>query len=204
MKKAGTGLIIFSICMISFGLLSFDLLNKGNDYVWSVDKAHSSVSFEINHFFTPVEGRFNDFTIELNFDPSEPENGYISTEVIIESVNTSNEKRDSDVRSKNFFDAAKYPFMIFNSSSIKKTGDNEFAVNGNLKIKGVTREIEIPFKILGIMDHPFKKGSELMSIRSEFTVNRTDYEVGTGDWMRTNVVGDEVKIKILIEATRKK
>ncbi len=200
----GKGIYLFSTGLISVGLLSFGISNSMKDKSWTVDRAHSSVSFEINHFFTPVEGRFNDFVIELNFDLYQPENGHISAEIKVGSVDTSNEKRDNDVKSKNFFEAAKYPVMMFHSSSITKNGESEFLVKGSLTIKGVTNEIEIPFMVLGIMDHPFKKGSELMSLKSEFTINRTVYKVGTGDWMRTNVVGDEVKIKILIEASRKK
>jgi len=204
MKNSIKNIYIFSIGLVGVGLFSFGLLNSNEDSTWTVDKAHSSVNFEVNHFFTPVTGRFKEFTIELNFNPSQPENGKINVEFEIGSVDTANEKRDDDIKSKNFFGASEFPMMTFRSSSIVKNGENEFLAKGNLTLKDVSKEIEIPFKLLGVMDHPFRKGSELMSLKSEFSINRTVYKVGTGDWMRTSVVGDEVQITILIEASRKK
>ena len=170
---------------------------------WNTDKAHTSVSFEINHFFTGVEGRFDDFSINLAFDPEHPGSSSVEAEVQIESVNTSNDKRDNDLRSENFFNAKKYPSMKFVSSSFKKTGENEYEALGALTIKETTKEIAIPIAVLGVMDHPMRKGMQIIGLRAEFTINRTDFEVGTGAWMRTTVVGDEVTIIINMEANRK-
>jgi len=168
---------------------------------WNIDKNHSSVSFEITHFFTPVKGNFRDFTGELSFDPDNLANSSASFTVKISSVDTDNDKRDSDLESGNFFEAGKFPEMNFKSSQFM-VGDAGYLIIGSLTIKNVTKEVEIPFKVLGIGMHPSKKGRQIMGIKAEFSINRNDYGVGTGNWTATAVVGDEVQITVILEANR--
>ncbi len=170
---------------------------------WKIDSSHSKISFEINHFFTPVEGFFNEYTGELAFDKADLEGSSVHFTVQVASVKTDSEKRDKHLQSADFFDAKKFPEMKFVSKSISKT-DNGYIAKGNLTIRDVTKIVEVPFKVLGTGDHPMKKGVEIMAIKAGFKINRNDYGVGTGSWAATAVVGDEVTIKIVIEANRKK
>lgn len=169
---------------------------------WSIDKNHSSITFEINHFFTPVVGTFKDFEGTLEFDPNDLATSKADFTVQIASVSTNNERRDKDLVSNSFFNAKKYPVMSFKSTGFSKDGDN-YTVKGNLTIKDVTKEVSIPFKVLGYGDHPMKKGKKILAVRAEFTLDRTDYHVGEGNWAATAVVGDEVKVTVLLEAVGK-
>lgn len=171
---------------------------------WNVDKVHSTVSFKINHFFTPVTGRFSEFDIDFVFDPNDLAGSKVKVVIKVNSVNTGNEKRDNDLRSDNFFGSKTYPEMIYESEKIERTDENEYLMHGKLTIKETTKDVAIPFTVLGTMDHPRRKGVEIMSVKSELKINRNEYGVGTGDWIRTNVVGDEITIQIFIEANRKK
>lgn len=171
---------------------------------WNVDKVHSTVSFKINHFFTPVTGRFSEFDIDFVFDPNDLAGSKVKVVIKVNSVNTGNEKRDNDLRSDNFFGSKTYPEMIYESEKIERTDENEYMMHGKLTIKETTKDVAIPFTVLGTMDHPRRKGVEIMSVKSELKINRNEYGVGTGDWIRTNVVGDEITIQIFIEANRKK
>lgn len=171
---------------------------------WNVDKVHSSVSFTINHFFTPVAGRFSEFDIDFVFDPNDLAGSKVNVVIKVNSVNTGNKKRDEDLRSDNFFGSKTYPEMTYESEKIERTGENEYLMHGKLTIKETSKDVAIPFTVLGTMDHPRRKGVEIMSVKSELKINRNEYGVGTGDWIRTNVVGDEIAIQIFIEANRKK
>ena len=192
---------IFGLSFIALiAVFSFKLMLAPN---WTVDKAHSSIGFEITHFFTPVKGSFTDFTGTLAFDPSDLGSSKVDFTVNIASVNTGNKKRDSHLQSKDFFNVKKWSTMKFTSTSIKKSGSNYVAV-GKLTIRDVTKSIEIPFKVLGVQDHPMKKGNLVTAIRAEFSIDRTKFGVGTGSWSATAVVGDNVDITVLLEASRKK
>lgn len=195
-KQAILGLSFIALVAI----FSFKLMTAPS---WTVDKDHSSIGFEITHFFTPVKGSFNDFSGTLAFDPSDLGSSKVDFTVNITSVNTSNKKRDGHLQSKDFFNAKKWPTMKFTSTSIKKSGSDYVAV-GKLTIRDVTKDVEIPFKVLGVQDHPMKKGNLVTAIRSEFSLDRTKYGVGTGSWSATAVVGDNVDVTVLLEASRKK
>ena len=170
---------------------------------WNIDSNHTSISFEVTHFFTPVAGSFKDFDGSLNFDAENLAGSSADFTVKISSVETDNEKRNGHLQSEDFFNAEKYPEMKFKSSSFTKSGE-DYTIIGNLTIREITKEISIPVEVLGIGEHPMKKGKLITAMRSEFSLNRNDYGVGSGSWAATAVVGDEVKVSVLLEANRNK
>ncbi|MAO63846.1 MAG: polyisoprenoid-binding protein [Balneola sp.] len=166
---------------------------------WTIDKAHSAVNFEVTHFFTPVNGQFNDYEATVNFDPENLEESMIDVKIMVGSIDTKNERRDGHLRTPDFFNAEKWPHITFKSSNIERTGENEFVANGTLTIKDVSKDIELPFKLLGIMDNPMKEGTKVAGITASTTLDRTDYTVGTGDWASDAVIGDEVTVDLNLE-----
>ena len=170
---------------------------------WNIDTKHSKISFEVNHFFTPVEGFFNEYKGELNFDEADLDGSSVSFTVQVASVKTDSDKRDGHLQSGDFFNAKKYPEMKFTSTSISKT-DNGFVAKGKLTIRDVTKSVEVPFKVLGRGDHPMKKGVEIIALKGGLKIDRNEYGVGSGSWAATAVVGEEVTIKVVIEGNRKK
>lgn len=166
---------------------------------WNFDKSHSSVSFKIRHFFTPVLGSFGEFDGDIYFDPNNLFSSSINVTVDVKSVDTKNDKRDGHLQTADFFEVEKFPKMTFVSSSIEKTGDNEFVAKGKLTIKDVTTDFSMPFKLLGIMDHPMRKGTKISAFESNFMIKRNDYKVGTGQYVETAVIGDEVNVTISLE-----
>jgi polyisoprenoid-binding protein YceI len=173
-------------------------------YTWKLDKAHSSVTFAITHFFTPVEGRFNNFDLIFNFNPDDLASSNIEATIKVESIYTNNDRRDSDLRSDTFFDVENYPEIKFKSSKIEKTDDNTYSVHGEFTMKQTTNSVTIPFKILGVMDHPRRENVQIMGVSAEIMINRLDYEIGTGNWVATTVLSNEVKIRLQLEVNREK
>jgi polyisoprenoid-binding protein YceI len=178
--------------------------NKGNSDDAEDDKAHTSVNFSINHFFSAVTGKFTQFDGTFNFDPANLKGSKAFFSIPVSSVNTSDKKRDKDLQSANFFDAKKYPNMTFTSTSFQKRSDNEFVAHGKLTIRDVTKDVALPFKITGEMEHPMMKGTVIMGLQLHTKINRTEYGVGTGSWATTMVVGDETDITINMELNRMK
>ncbi|WP_229664908.1 YceI family protein [Polaribacter pacificus] len=171
---------------------------------WKIDKAHTSVNFSINHFFSAVTGKFSDFDGTIHFDPNNLNGSKADFSVSIKSVNTDDAKRDRHLKSKDFFDAKTYPKMAFKSSKIEKKSDKEYLIYGKLTIRNKTKDVVLPMKITGEMEHPMMKRTLILGVVIDTTIDRTEYGVGTGDWAATMVVGDKVKIHIPIELNRKK
>jgi len=168
---------------------------------WQVDKAHSTIKFSITHFFTPVTGTFDDVDATINFDPNNLAESNIDVTIPIESVNTRNDRRDNHLRSEDFFNTSQWPNMRFVSNSIEQTGDNQFVARGELTIRDVTREFDLPFELKGVMDHPMQENTRVAGIVANAELMRTDFGVGVGDWAATAVVGDQVDIELNLELT---
>lgn len=189
--------------MIAFFAISAFTTAQNNDRAkataWSIDKAHSNLNFQVTHFFTPVNGKFHDYTSEIYFSPDNLDESSINVEVMVNSIDTNNEKRDGHLQSEDFFNAKKYPKMTFESSKITSEGDNKFVAHGTLTIKDVSKDVKLPFTLLGMKDHPMKENTMVAGIKGSLNIDRTDYDVGVGDWAATAVVGDEVEISFALE-----
>jgi len=166
---------------------------------WEIDRDHSAINFTINHFFTPVNGTFEDHDATVVFDPENLEESMINVTIPVTSVNTKNEKRDNHLQSEDFFNVEEWPNIQFTSNSIESRGNNQFVAIGEMTIRDVTRDFELPFTLQGVMDHPMKENTRVAGIVAETSLMRTDYGVGVGDWAATAVVGDEVNIELNLE-----
>ena len=190
----------FAVFLTLLGVLN---VNAQDATMWKIDKSHTSVNFSINHFFSAVTGKFTDFDGNIYFDPNNLKGSKAEFTVSINSVNTDNGKRDKHIQSKDFFEAETFPKITFKSTKFEKKLDTEFLVHGKLTIKDKTKEVILPMKITGKMEHPMMKGTLILGVDIDITINRTDYGVGIGNWATTMVVGDKVKIHIPMELNRK-
>ncbi len=168
---------------------------------WQIDRAHSAINFTINHFFTPVDGSFDDYEATVNFDPNNLEGSSIDVTIPVESVNTRNQRRDNHLKSEDFFNTAQWPNIRFVSHTIESLGDNQFVAHGELTIRDNTHSFELPFELLGVMDHPMRENTKVAGIVADAQLMRTDFGVGVGDWAATVVVGDRVNIRLNLELT---
>jgi len=111
MKKIYIPLIAASLAILTFA--SFSFKTKSDKRIdapqWEVDYDHSSISFTITHFFTPVNGAFDKFTGSISFDPEQLATSSAEFTIEISSLNTKNAKRDGHLQSKDFFNAEQWP-----------------------------------------------------------------------------------------------
>lgn len=189
---------------ILFTALSVVSLSAQSSAKWKIDKLHTSVNFSINHFFSAVTGKFTDFDGAMYFSPNNLKESQVNFTISVKSVDTDSKKRDKHLQSKDFFNAKDYPKMSFESNKFEKKSDKEYLIHGKLTIKNKTKNVILPMKITGQMEHPMRKGTMILGVVIDTKINRTNFDVGTGDWATTMVVGDEVKIHIPIELNRKK
>jgi len=194
-----------TVFMALFGLSTLAMQSDTIDATqWTIDKAHSNIEFSVSHFFTQVEGNFTDYEASVYFSPDNLSESSIEVTIPVESINTGNNRRDGHLQSPDFFNAEKHPTITFVSDNIESTGNNEFVANGTLTIKDISKQIELPFTLLGVKDNPFKEGTLVAGISASTEINRTDFEVGTGDWASDAVVGDNVKINLNLELNAEK
>jgi polyisoprenoid-binding protein YceI len=167
------------------------------------DKSHSTLGFQVRHLFSTVPGKFDDFTGTITYDEANPENSSVEVTIKTASVDTGVKMRDDDLRSPNFFDAAKYPEITFKSKSVKMTGNNTAEVTGDLTMHGVTKETVLKVELTG-KGAGMKPGSVVSGWNAETALKRTDYGLTWNKVIEgTQVVGDDVKIDLNVEADKK-
>lgn len=198
MKTKITTLAI--ILGIAFGMPNTQAQNADK---WMLDKDHTSVNFDISHFFSTVNGSFQEFDGIFYFDPNNLNGSKFTFTIPVNSIFTNNEKRDNHLRSEDFFNASKYPVIKFESTSIQKKSGNNYVVNGDLTIKETTKKISIPFEYKGEMEHPMMKGTKILGLEFNTKIDRSDYKVGVGNWASDMVVGDTADVTIFMELNRK-
>jgi len=175
---------------------------------WNVDSAHTEVTFEVRHFFTPVSGKFDEFEIDLVYDAEDASNSTVSAVIPVGSIDTNNESRDEHLESPDFFDAPTYPNITFESTSVRRVAENQLIATGDLTIKDVTREVELPITMLGMKDIPAEMQEMLGGIgrvaafEGTLEIDRNDFGVGTGQWAADAVVGTTVSIRLAVEANQ--
>lgn len=199
MKKLIQVTIVTILSILLSLNVAFATDNDDAATAWQIDKSHSAINFTINHFFTPVDGSFDDYEAEVHFDPENLETSRIDVTIPVESVNTRNQRRDNHLRSEDFFNTSEWPAIRFVSHSIESRGDNQYVAIGELTIRDVTKEFELPFELLGVMEHPMRDNTLVAGIVADAQLMRTDFGVGVGDWAATAVVGDRVNIRLNLE-----
>jgi polyisoprenoid-binding protein YceI len=167
------------------------------------DKAHSTIGFQIRHLFSNVPGKFDDFTGKIQFDEANPEQSSVEVNIKTASIDTGVKMRDDDLRSPNFFDAAKYPETTFKSKSVKATDRSNFEVTGDLTMHGVTKEVVLKVELIG-KGAGMKEGSVLSGWDATTALKRSDFGLAWNKAIEgTQIVGDDVKIELHIEADKK-
>ena len=168
---------------------------------WEIDTSHSELTFRVRHLVSRVRGRFNQFGGTIVADPANLAGGSVNVTVQTASIDTNNERRDTHLRSADFFDAATHPTITFRSTRVEVSG-NELKVHGNLTMRGVTKPVVLEGQMLEVGGAP---GRRRIGFEATTTVNRMDYGVA---WNRAAegggvVLGDEVQISIAVEAVEK-
>lgn len=169
---------------------------SGRAEPYVLDKDHAHLTFAVDHLgFSLVRGRFTDFDAEIDFNPDDPEAAQVSVTIKTDSVISYSDVRDKAVRGKSLLYVKKFPTMTFVSTGLKLTSSNEAMVNGELTLRGVTREES--FKAVmrrAAVNELTKRKTAGFSVEGE--IDRRDYDMGWG----VGAVGAIVQFAFDIEA----
>ncbi|HMU74388.1 MAG TPA: YceI family protein [Elusimicrobiota bacterium] len=189
--------LLFAVALATLGSL------RAAD-TYTIDNAHSSVGFAVKHLMvTTTKGQFKDYTGTIQYDAKDISKSSVKVTIKTASINTDNNDRDNHLRSPDFFDATKNPDITFESTKIVKQGLG-YEAAGKLTIKGVTKDVKIPFTINGPVKDPW--GNTRIGVEGGLTINRQDFGVS---WSKTLdngnlVVANDVKIDLVIEGIQAK
>ena len=165
---------------------------------YTIDGNHTFPSFEINHMgFSTFRGRFDKTSGTLTLDTAK-KTGSVDVIIDVASISTGVEKLNEHLKTPDFFDAATFPTITFQSNAFKFEGDKLVSITGDLTMHGVTKPVTLTVDSLVCKDHPFLK-VPACGAGAHTLIKRTDWGIGK---YPPAVLGEDVTLRIQIEAHR--
>ncbi len=194
------------IFFIPIFLLSFfSIKAQTPSTVWNLDKAHSSVTFSIDHMVvSEVEGKFKEFSADIKADKVDFSDVKGTFTVALKSVDTDNDKRDEHLRNADFFDVEKYPNLTFVIKKFTKVNGKQYKVTGDLTLHGVTKTVTLDAKFGGTIKDPYGLTRSGFTVSGE--INRYDFGLKYNAALEAGglTIGKKVSIKVNMELTKAK
>ncbi|MQA86437.1 MAG: hypothetical protein GEV03_17850 [Streptosporangiales bacterium] len=166
---------------------------------WTIDPTHTEVGFSVRHLMvSKVRGRFSKVDGEINIAENLQESSARAT-IEMASVDTRAEDRDNHLRSPDFFDVENHPTMTYASTGIRRNGE-DYEVDGELTIRGVTRPVTLTVEWGGV--HPDPWGGQRLGLSATGRINRQDFGMDFNIPIEGGgvVVGDRIDLTVDAEA----
>ena len=170
---------------------------------WNIDPMHSEIQFKVKHLvISTVTGNFNKFSATVDATGDDFEGADVRFEADIDSISTNNDQRDGHLKSPDFFDAAKFPHLTFQSTAFTKTGEGEYQLTGDLTIRDVTKSVTLGVEFGGSVVDPY--GQTKAGFEATGKISRKAFGL---TWDATTeagnvVVSDEVKLIFNVQFTK--
>lgn len=166
---------------------------------YAVETTHTRVAFAVSHMgFNDWFGEFTGATGTLTIDPRNLSATQLSVSVPTASITTTNTKLDDELRSADWFDAAKYPTISFRATKVAPTGPRTARVTGDLTLHGVTKPVTLDATFNAAGPNPMTK-AYTVGFHATGAIRRSDFGVKT----YVPVIGDEVKLNLSAAFERK-
>ena len=167
---------------------------------FTFDSERSTIGFRVHQFLGATNGKFTQFSGRIELDRERPESSSVSARIQVNSIDTGIKKRDEHLRSDEFFNAAKYPQIIFKSRSVKRTGSQTGDIIGDLTMHGVTKPITLHVKLVSSSS---ETNRTRWSVSAE-PLKRRDFGLMFGKTAEAlSKISQEVAVNIEIEAIAK-
>jgi polyisoprenoid-binding protein YceI len=155
--------------------------------------AQSEITFQVKQSGVPIDGRFRKFDAQLALDPKAPQTGTVAITVDTGSATVGFAESDAELPRAPWFNSAKFPRAVFQSSAIKALGGGRFRGHGKLDLKGTPHDLVVPVTIV-------QSGAQ-STATGEFVVKRLDYKIGENEWTDLSLVANDVRVRFKLVFT---
>lgn len=166
---------------VLFALVAF----AGSAGAQTLQPAGSEIVFVSKQMGVPVEGRFRQFSLPgLRFDPRKPEAAQVELQVDLRSASLGAADVEAELAKPEWFDSRRQPMARFSAQAVKALGGGRYELNGPFVLKGISKPLSVALQLT-----PAGLAS------GQFTLKRADWQIGSGEWADTSIVGAEVVVK---------
>ncbi|MDR3515702.1 MAG: YceI family protein [Azospirillaceae bacterium] len=178
----------------AFGLALAASASAAHAASWQVDSAKSRLGFTGIQTGTPFEGHFGKWSATIDFDPANPAAGHAVVTIDMASATTADAQRDEALPQSDWFDVTHFADARFEATTFRALGGNKFEAPGTLTIRGVKKDVVLPFTLDVTGDAAHAQG--------KLNLIRTEYGVGQGDWTSGDYVALDVSVVVDLQAKR--
>ena len=154
---------------------------------WQLDAATSHLEFTATFEQTAARGTFKTFDVRMRFDAKAPEAGRLDVSIAVNSADMNSSDINKAIAGPEWFDFAKFPSGAFHAAEFQRIKADQFLAHGILNLKGVQQAVDVAFT--------WSETSDAARMEGTFTVKRSAFGIGTGEWASTSVIGSDVTVK---------
>jgi polyisoprenoid-binding protein YceI len=154
---------------------------------WIMEPGTSSLTFVASYEGQAAPGRFRDIDTRLDFDPEHPDQGHLHVSVSMASADMDSADINGTIRAPEWFDVPRHPRAEFDSARIVRERPGHYVAQGRLTLKGVAREVAVPFAWTG--------SGPAATMAGQLDLDRTAFNIGTGEWATGRTIGLQVKVR---------
>jgi polyisoprenoid-binding protein YceI len=140
--------------------------------VFEVEQQHSAIKFSVKAS-VGIAGKFDKWDATLTFASTDPTTGVLEIKIQADSVDTGSGMKNGKLKSKDFFDVANNPMILFKSTKMVQTGHNSFEVDGDFTIRGVSN----PEKLMLVLS---RHEGGLGEVEGKMIFDRKQYGINGG------------------------
>ena len=156
----------------------------------------SALTFTTSWSGDAVQGRFDSWKADILFGPEALDKSKVTVTIDMTSAKTGDPQRDASLPAGDWFDAATHPKAVFTATRFEKTGADRYVAHGTLNLRGVTKPVDLPFKLTITGDKARVSG--------DTSLDRTLFGVGQGEFTATDQVPAKVAVHVQLTATSDK
>ncbi len=155
----------------------------------------SELLFEASWEETPLPGRFGQFDVRLESETGQVSDATLSVAVQLANADMDDPDMNEAIAGVEWFAVAEHPQATYTSESIDETAPGEFVATGELNLKGHRKPVDVPFT--------WSNSGDVAEMRGELTVDRTEFDIGSGEWSDDESIGTDVRISFIVLLTRR-
>ncbi len=162
---------------------------------WQVIHEQSTLGFTATQTGSEFDGTF-EFSADMRFDRDDLANSAFDVTIDVTSVDTGARRRDQALADQAWFWFDKHPQARFRTQRIEHKDGDRFEAIAELTIKDITHEVTLPFTWKQNGDSAKLEGSVTATMQGGLTMDRTRWDVGTGEWSAGDTIGRQVEVHV--------
>jgi polyisoprenoid-binding protein YceI len=154
---------------------------------WVSRAADSRLIFTPSLEGAEAPGQFHRFEVRLAPGESGPAGGHLRVEIDTTSADLFSHDINEAIAETEWFDYTRFPTARFESTEITHVDGARYVARGNLRLKGMSRPVTVPF------DWGLHGASAQM--RGSLILQRGDFHIGIGDWADDDTIAQAVRVE---------